>query len=372
MREYEMTNYLNETYGGKKTNMLTNSAYYCYTILDSESGKYYSGSRGVEGSNKHDLLSDYFTSSTVVDFVEKLKTSDSVKFSYVIEYFETRSDAFEAEKLFHKKFNVGKNPLFINAINSGGSNCGAGSTLCRAEDGTIYRVSVEEYATGRHTHISSGMMNIRRKDGTLEKIKVVDFDPTIHTTEFHGYVMCIDTTTGKSRRISKEEFYSCPDRYVGITKGKVSAKNKKTGEIVTVSSDEFSSNGDLVGVTYGEFPVIDRVTGKTIIISKDEYDSSLHMHPNKNKMGVYSLIERKNVQISTDEYGENIDLYANMSTKCFYILDDIFFKSKNLLDDYYRKTRNGKSVLKVKQTEMTKKFPDIKVITKEQHQRGEY
>jgi hypothetical protein len=58
--------------------------------------------------------------------------------------------------------------------------------------------------------------------------------------------------------------------------------------------------------------------------------------------------------------------------KCFYILDDIFFKSKDLLDDYYRKTRNGKSVLKIKQTEMTKKFPDIKVITKEQHQRGEY
>jgi hypothetical protein len=371
MREYEMTKYLYETYGGQKTNMLLNSIYYCYTVYDTIHGKYYSGSRGVEGTNAHDLLSRYFSSSTVVDFVDRMKTNPEL-FKIYVEYFSTRADAFDAEKAYHEKFNVGKNPLFYNVINAGGTNCGAGSTLCRSDDGTIYRVSVEEYSTGNHKHISSGMMNIRTESGEIKKIKVVDYDPMLHTTEFKDYVMCIDSITGKSKRIPKDEFYS-NERYIGITTGKVSAKNKKTGEISIVDASEFyKEDSEYVGVTHGEFKAIDRRTGEKRMISKDEYDSTIYKHPNEERIAVYSLLHRKNMQISSEEYYANSESYANLSTKCFYIVDDLFFKSKNLLDIYYRKTRNGKTVLKAKQHDMSKKFPDIKVITKEQHQNGDY
>lgn len=368
---YEMTKYLYETYGGQKTNMLLNSVYYCYTIYDTIYGKFYSGSRGVEGTNTHDLLSRYFSSSTVIDFVERMEINPEL-FKIYVEYFSSRADAFDAERAYHRKFNVGKNQLFYNAINASGTNCGAGSTLCRSDDGTIYRVSVEEYSTGNHKHVSSGMMNIRTESGEIKKIKVSDYNSNQHISEFKDYVVCVDTITGKSKRIPKDEFYS-NTRYVGITKGKVSAKNKKTGEISIVDSTEFhKKDSEYVGITYGEFKVIDRRTGEKRMISKGEYDSTIYKHSNENRVAVYSLLHRKNMQISSDEYRANSDNYANLSTKCFYIVDNLFFKSKDLLDIYYRKTRNGKTVLKTKQNDMTKKFPDIKVITKEQHQNGDY
>jgi hypothetical protein len=347
--------------------MLTNSTYYCYTLNDIETGKFYSGSRGVEGSNEHDLLIKYFTSSTTIDFVQKLKEHPEL-FKYKIEYFNTRVLAFEAEKLFHKKHQVGKNPLFINSISAGGTNCGAGTVLCKDSNGNTYRVTVEEFATGRHLHVSKGMMNIRTDTG-IKKIYVKDCNPNTHTTEFKDYVLALDTSTGNTCRISKTIFYSNP-KYVGITKGKIVAYDTITGRRVTVPHHEFhNSNGRYVGHTFGEISVIDRVTGEKKLIKKETYNKDLHKHHNTGNVVVYSLIDRKVITISKEEYQTNFANYANPSTKVFYKVDGIFFKSKDLLDKYYRETR-GRTVLKVSQYNMSSKFNDIEIITKEEHKNG--
>jgi hypothetical protein len=367
MEVCEMLNYLEESYNGSQTNMLTNSAYYCYTLKDKETGKFYSGSRGVEGSSKHDLLEKYFTSSTVVDFKEKLKKSPTL-FEYRIEYFKTRSEAFAAEKEFHQTHQVGKNPNFINSQSAGGSNCGAGSVLCKDSDGTIYRVTVEEFTTGKHKHISKGMMNIRTETG-IKKIFISDFDPAVHTTEFKDYVLALDTSSKKTCRISRSVFLT-DDKYVGLTKGTVVAIDTVTGNRVTVSKDEFNnSNGRYIGNTYGQVPVINQLTGEKKLIKKEEYNKQLYKHHNSGNVVVYSLSERKTVKISKEEYQANINNYANQTTKVFYKVDGNFFKSKELLDVYYRKTRD-KTVLKVSQYDMSKKFKDIETITREEHKNG--
>ena len=362
-----MLNYLEETYNGSQINMLSHTAYYCYTIKDIETGKFYSGSRGVEGSNKHDLFVKYFTSSTVVDFKDKLKKFPNL-FEYSIEYFKTRGDAFAAEKAFHQKHQVGKNLYFINSLTAGGTNCGAGSVLCKDNIGNTYRVTVEEFATGKHMHISKGMMNIRTDTG-IKKIYVEDFDPSMHITEFKDYVLALDTTTGKTCRISKTTFDSNPD-YVGITKGKVVAYDNVTNNRVSVSQYEFdNSNGRYIGNTFGLVPVIDRTTGEKTLVEKEHYDRSLYKHHNTGNVVVYSLPTRKNVTISKEEYQTNIRDYANLTTKVFYKVDGKFFKSKDLLNEYYRDTR-GKTVLKVSQFEMSTKFNDIETITREEHENG--
>jgi hypothetical protein len=367
MEECEMLNYLIESYNGAQTNMLSNSAYYCYTIKDTVSGKFYSGSRGVEGSNKHDLLIKYFTSSTVVDFKEKLKKFPNL-FEYSIEYFDTRINAFEAEKAFHQKHQVGKNPIFINSLTAGGSNCGAGSVLCKDTSGDTYRVTVEEFATGKHMHVSKGMMNIRTEIG-IKKIYISEFDPSIHSTEFKNYVLALDTVTGKSCRISKLVFQA-DSRYVGLTKGKVVAHDTTTNTIVTISQEDFNnSNGRYIGNTFGLIPVIDRATGEKKLIEKENYDKGLYKHHNTGKVVVYSISKRKNVTIDKEEYQTNISDYANQTTKVFYKVDSKFFKSKELLDQYYRETR-GKTVLKVSQHVMSKKFNDIETITRKEHENG--
>jgi hypothetical protein len=367
MEVCEMLDYLKESYNGSQTNMLSNSAYYCYTIKDTETGKFYSGSRGVEGSNKHDLLEKYFTSSTVVDFKEKLKKSPS-SVEYSVEYFKTRLDAFAAEKIFHQKHQVGKNPKFINSSSAGGSNCGSGSVLCKDNNGNTYRVTVEEFSSGKHVHVSKGMMNIRTDCG-IKKIYVEDFNPAIHTTEFNDYVLALNTETGNTCRIPKTTFDS-DFKYVGITKGIVVAYDTVTNSRVTITQDEFNnSNGRYVGNTHGLVPVIDRITGEKRLVEKENYDKSVYRHHNSGNVVVYSISARKTIKISKEEYQINIDDYANQSTKVFYKVDNKFFKSKDLLDQYYRETR-GKTVLKIGQFEMSKKFNDIETITKEEHEYG--
>lgn len=362
-----MLNYLNESYNGSLTNMLANSAYYCYTLKDTETGKFYSGSRGVEGSNEHDLLVKYFTSSTVVDFKEKLKKSPHI-FEYRVEYFKSRSDAFVAEKTFHQTHQVGRNPSFLNSRTAGGTNCGAGSVLCKDFEGNTYRVSVEEFATGNHMHISKGMMNIRTESG-IKKIFTVDFDPNVHSTEFKDYVLALNSVTGRTCRIPKSEFES-NSKYVGITKGLVVAYDTVTKTKVSVTKDEFkNSNGRYVGNTFGLVPVIDKITGKQKLVKKENYDRKLYTHHNTGNVVVYSISKRKNVTISKEEYQSNADDYANLTTKVFYKVDNKFFKSKDLLDQYYRKTR-GKTVLKISQYEISKKFSDIETITREEHKNG--
>ena len=362
-----MLNYLEESYNGSLTNMLSNSSYYCYTLKDTETGKFYSGSRGIEGSNEHDLLVKYFTSSTVVDFKNKLKRFPEL-FEYRIEYFKTRSDAFTAEKVFHQRHQVGKNTSFLNALTAGGSNCGAGSVLCKDDVGNVYRVSVEEFATGKHIHVSKGMLNIRTETG-IKKIYTVDFDPGVHTIEFKDYVLALDTVNGITCRIPKSVFESdC--RYVGITKGLVVAYDTYTKSRVSITKEEFeNSNGRYVGNTFGLVPVIDQTTGEKKLVEKENYDKRLYKHHNTGNVVVYSLTKRKNVTISKEEYQANSNDYANLTTKVFYKVDGEFFKSKDILDRYYRKTR-GKSVLKVSQFEMPTKFSDIEIITKEDHENG--
>ncbi len=362
-----MLNYLKESYNGSMTNMLTNSAYYCYTLKDTETGKFYSGSRGVEGTDKHDLLVKYFTSSTVVDFKDKLKKSPEL-FEYRVEYFNNRSDAFKAEKAFHQKHQVGKNLSFLNSLAAGGSNCGAGSVLCKDNEGNIYRVTVEEFATGKHQHVSKGMMNIRTETG-IKKIFTTEFDPTIHSTEFKDYVLALDTVAGKTCRIPKSVFDS-DTRYIGITKGLVIAYDNVTKSRVSITQEEFkNSNGRYVGNTFGLVSVIDRITGEQKLIEKEHYDKKLYRHHNTGNVVVYSLSKRKTVIISKDEYQSNSGEYANQTTKVFYKLDGKFFKSKDLLDRYYRETR-GKTVLKISQFEMSKKFSEIETITREEHENG--
>jgi hypothetical protein len=347
--------------------MLANSAYYCYTLRDKETGKFYSGSRGVEGSNKHDLLIKYFTSSTVIDFKEKLKKFPHL-FEFRVEYFKTRSDAFIAEKAFHQKHQVGKNPNFLNSFTSGGSNCGAGSVLCKDNNGNTYRVSVEEFSTGKHQHVSKGMMNIRTEAG-IKKIYTDEFDSSIYTSEFKDYVLAIDTKTKKTCRIP-QSLFSSDDRYVGITKGLVVAYDTLYGSTVTVTQEEFkNSNGRYVGNTFGLVPAIDRSSGEKILVEKENYNKSLYKHHNTGCLVVYSISQRKIVKISNKDYQENINNYANLTTKVFYEVDGIFFKSKELLDIYYRNTR-GKTILKVRQYDISKKFNDIKTITRKEHENG--
>ncbi len=358
-------NYLDESYNGSLINMNQGAAYYCYTIYDPWADQYYSGSRGVEGTDVHDLLKQYFTSSTVIDFVARLKQNPTA-FLFRVEYFDTRQKAFDAEKRFHWAHDVGKNSRFYNVIKAGGTYCGSGTVHCKRSDGTMYRVSCREYASGLHQSVTANTMNARTTDGSMVKINCDDFDPNVHTTQFKDHVLAKNVTTGVTCRVHRDVFVADPD-VVGITVGYVTAIDVNTNEIVHVAKEEFDANDNYVGVSTGTVPVIDIATGSTIVIRCEDYDRSKHRHSNADTVVVYSLGERKTVKIACSEYHANPNKYANMSTKIFYVIDGIFFKSKKLASDHYIGTR-GRGFLHIKQHDISKKFSDITIITREEHQ----
>jgi hypothetical protein len=231
-----------------------------------------------------------------------------------------------------------------------------------SESGDKIRVSSEEYKTGKYKHVCEGRIMVRLlSTGEIVSIHKDEYDQIKHVTQFKDHVLCYDNVNRCTTKIPKSEFYSNEDRYFGITKGLIMAKNRVTNEIVQVSKDEFDANADLVGITYGFFPAIDKETGKTVIIGSNEYDKSRYSHPNAGQTVQFSLTLRKRVSISTEEYRANPYHYANTATKCFILRDGFLFRSLKDFREYIR-TKEG-IVIRSEMKHALKRIPDLETIT---------
>jgi len=328
---------------------------------------YYSGSRGTQKSAEHDLLKNYFTSSKTKDFKSRLR-NNRTEFKFVVEYFTSREEAFIAEEAFHKKHDVAKNPYFYNATNA--STLGlikavpAGTVLCLDKNGKSYRVSMQEYQTGNHKHISSGKTNVICPDGSMKKINVSDFDENIHRTQFTDYVMCIDTETGAKRRIPRELFNS-NDKFVGITTGRTSVIDLRTGQKTLVPVHELQKDY-YVGTTSGKTSVYNKETGVKITINSCDYNREKHEHFNIGKITVFSLSLKKNVRITLEEFNSKNTDYANTATSVFFEFGDKFFKSRKDLNEYYF-SRTGRFLPRLKASELSTFDHNIRIITKHEY-----
>lgn len=359
------------TYHGSKENTNLNCSFYCYLIYDKIKDMYYSGSRGIKGSNEHDLFKTYFTSSSVRDFVQRMKNNPQ-DFDFLIEYFSDRELAFKAEENFHKLYNVRKNIKFYNQRNCNEGIVGTtASVLCKDKDGNIYRVSSDEYKTGKHNHVCTDRLIVRDKKGNTKSIKKDSFDEKIYNTQFSNYVLCYDKITKKNKRIPRDIFNS-DERYIGITKGKVSAYDILENKSCSIPKELFEAEPDrYIGISKGTFPVINTSTGKTEIIKKTDYDRTKYKHSNSGKTVQFSLVEKKNISITTEEYEKSPHLYANTVVKYFCIVDGIIFTDLKVLKEYVKKHYNM-SIPRMKTKELGKNFNFIKVISKQEFIDGNY
>ena len=221
--------HLDESYGGLSENPNTDCAYYCYTIYDSYKQKFYSGVRLNKNSGNCDLLTQYFTSSTDVDFKGRVKEYP-LDFTCHVEYFNTPEEAYRAESEFHKKHDVASNPLFYNKMNAPtlGMNW-IGTVSCRTKDGDVYVVTTDEFRTGDHDHTNAGMVCVYDLD--------TDQNLMVSQLEFYSddrYVSVIspevphnkktvavyDMEEHRHKKVAEEDYYQHPLRYVsaGIKK----------------------------------------------------------------------------------------------------------------------------------------------------------
>ena len=314
--------YLKESYGGAKINPLNDGCFYCYTIHDIIENKYYSGVRvGVNGF-EHDLFNIYFTSSTVIDFKYRL-IHEPYNFEYIVEYFFSKEEAFNAERDFHIKYNVGKSIEFYNAINSGGSNCGAGTVLCKNVEGDTYRVSAKEYTTGNHSSVTSGTMMVTViSTGMREHILCEDYDKKIHKSDLSGMTKIYDTKLKINRRITIKEFNDDVSRYHGSTKGVVSAYDVYNKTFVSIPKDIFDDCDRYVGITHKKSPSYNKKLGKF----------------NKGFIVCYSIKNDKNVRIKVIEYNKNKNEYLNLCCKKLYLVKDCIHTTFSKLKKYQKET----------------------------------
>ena len=354
------------TYGGLLQNPHSNKAYFCYIVYDAERGIFYSGSHGVYGRDTADIGEDYFTSSTIVDFVRRFSGSKTGFYCFY-EYFLTRKEAFEAEHKFHMLHDVARSRLFYNSQNCGElQNCGAGSTLCIDGDGNTYRVSSEEYLKGNHVHCCAGRMLVRLKNSPDVRISIKKhmFDPDIHITQFSGFVLCYDKLLDRNVRIPGEVFYDhLNTRYIGITSGMVMAKDIRNGGILQVSKEDFDSNDNFVGLTQNRLPVIDKKTGERLIIDRSDFDRNKYEHHNNGLTVQFSLLEKRNVSIPKEAYRRNKHLYANMMTKCFIVYGGYLFRSLNDFREYARECLN--KCVRSEMSHARRVIPNLVTITKD-------
>lgn len=321
--------YLKESYGGLAYNEYDDRCFYCYTIFDIEYNMFYSGYKTNNTSGIPCIGKTYFTSSTVTDFKTRFKTHPE-KFKINYEFFRNAASAASAEKEFHRKHDVGRSVHFYNVINSGGSTCGAGSLLCRNNDGTIYRVSTQEYKLGHHKHVSADRMNVLDKNtGKIRKIRKSEFDASTMVTQFSNHVVCYDNEKQCSRRIPREEFYSNGNRYNGITHGTFVVHNKTTGEpVVLKAGTKYDKN---IYENRGKAHTVKVYSpdGNKINISREEYknNKSKFKHTNSLFLNRIDIITGQKRKVSREEYDNNPNQFADLNAKFYYIVDEQTFAS---------------------------------------------
>lgn len=332
--------YLKETYGGYEKNSLIGRCYYCYTIHDKINNKYYSGFKTRHNTDKHGLLDSYFTSSSVIDFRNRLM-NEPENFEYYIEYFNTAEDAAEAERFFHRKHNVGKNPKFYNAISSGGSVCGSGSVLCKDSSGNTYRVSLEEYSKGIHKHVSCEKMNVILKStGEKIKINIRDYDESKHIKELEGMVHVYDLYDKKFKRIKKEDYINGNGRYVGTTLGKVSVYDMNNN-LVQISTEEYKNNNHLYRHPNDGILTVKNKNGETVKVSSSIYNTNRNefLHHNSGMIVVKDKETGVPVRIGKQEYLENKTKYENNASNNYPCFDSLTGERVNISIDEFKSNR---------------------------------
>lgn len=326
---------LNETYEGSTTPYADDHGFCCYTIYDKEYEMYYSGMKAYQGDS-HPVGITYFTSSTVVDFKTRFK-NNTTNFEVKVEYFDTLAKAVEAEKKFHTKFNVGKNPKFYNVQISGGSHCGAGTVLCAKGDGTYYRVSMQEYAKGGHRHTVKGTFLVRTgHNQTLRRVSKAEYIPSIMRKQFEDHILCYDNVSNRNRKIPREEFLSNPDRFVGITKGKCVVYDKVTHEKIIIDAGTMNPATHYSKAKAKTIKVIS-MDGSIKTINSEDYDktSTQFKHVNSSFVVRVNLLTMQIERVSRVDYHQNPNIYADLRAKSYFETKDGIFGSWRKLTKYY-------------------------------------
>lgn len=135
---------------------------------------------------------------------------------------------------------------------------------------------------------------------------------------------------GKAQYINKEEFKS--KNLSGIHKGKVTAKNLKTGEIKHITKEEYNNNQELYEhLTADCVFVIDKATNNLVSVTKKEYKQNKHLydHQTKNMITVVDIQKQEFIHINKDE--KDLSKHKN----CTDVKFELYDSENNLVIEFF-------------------------------------
>jgi len=182
----------------------------------------------------------------------------------------------------------------------------------------------------------------RYKQIIKQKIPVIDKEGNKSLVEVDQYykgnykhynsetVTVYDKHLQRNRSITREEYYTDPNRYDTSTKGKVVAKNS-VGETVLVDKEDFAS-GKYVGHTKGLRTMYDVDTGKYKQITEKEWlnNKNRYTGPNKGKINVINKHTGVREQIDKKDFDSSVYLSLGAHSYLFRARNKLTNKEKNI------------------------------------------
>jgi len=152
---------------------------YTYFIIHKISGKRYIGFRSDKHSDKADILTGrYNTSSSDKLFKHEFKHHRNHFLVRVLNQFKSKDEALSHEIELHKRYNVDKNPLYYNKARQTSTRFlkdTSGTVIIRDLDGKTYRVNKEDFDNSdEYTSVAKNKSTFRDKFGIFVHLYMDD------------------------------------------------------------------------------------------------------------------------------------------------------------------------------------------------------
>lgn len=266
---------------------------YRLTYLGETSPKYYIGKHS---GNIGDLGTKYFTSSKIVRKIFK-KDPKSFK-TKIIRVFDTCTQALAFESKILRRVDACRNKLFFNQSNYSYYTKDR-TSLVTVFDNILHckrSISCDEYYANKDRYISDhkGLTIFKDSDGNIIRCSN-SFASEHNLVGVNKGVVFALNGSGEYVRLTQDEYLRNKDKFKVNTTGNVVCKDTVTGETKRVSKEEFDSNPNLKGV-YDKYQFkICPLCNKQI--SVQNYDR----HINRHKARILWVTDGKDTWKCTEE-----------------------------------------------------------------------
>ena len=269
------------------------NAHYVYKITNInpvDSRKYYIGVHTCENIKPEEDVSYMGSSKYLNEAIQQQGKENFIK--EILSTWETRELANAEEARLHVEINVAANPEYYNRANATGNGFCRFNTVpvIDTRDGKTKDVSKEDfYKFDYYVHVTKGNIIVRdERDGLIKTVSTDDFNNSDYYVGLNkGMVTVIDVRDGTTKNVSKEDFDKF-DYYVSKTKGTIKVIDKRDGLIKTVSNEEYKKNDFFEFIQKGKLPVIDTRDGTTKHITKKDYEKyDYFVNPRSKRIDIF-------------------------------------------------------------------------------------